>query len=348
MTRRGKLAVLVLALGVVFSGHAAVTDGEAPGTRARRVASADVQPSFPIRAAFYYAWFPEAWQQKGVSTYTKFTPILGRYDSSNPAVIRRHVADMRYGGLDAGISSWWGPGTRTDQRVEALLAAAADTRFRWALYYEKESLRDPSAASIKADLTYIKHKYASAPEYLRVGERFVVFVYAQDTDDCDMARRWNAANTVGAYVVLKVFEGYRTCDQQPQDWHQYAAANYTDSQLPYAFTVSPGFYKADESRPRLARSLVTWQRSLGAMTSSKARWQLVTSYNEWGEGTAVEPAQEWRSASGHGAFLDALRRELGAASSEVTEAPATARRATPRGEHPWQSRTRPPGLEPAH
>ncbi len=33
---------------------------------------------------------------------------------------------------------------------------------------------------------------------------------------------------------------------------------------------------------------------------------LVVSFSEWGEGTAVESAREWASASGFGAYLDAL------------------------------------------
>ena len=42
------------------------------------------------------------------------------------------------------------------------------------------------------------------------------------------------------------------------------------------------------------------------MVASGAQWQLVTSFNEWGEGTAVESATEWSSPSGQGAYLDAL------------------------------------------
>ena len=42
------------------------------------------------------------------------------------------------------------------------------------------------------------------------------------------------------------------------------------------------------------------------MVSSNAKWQLVTTFNEWGEGTIVEPASEWVSTSGYGQYLDAL------------------------------------------
>jgi hypothetical protein len=42
------------------------------------------------------------------------------------------------------------------------------------------------------------------------------------------------------------------------------------------------------------------------MVASREPWQLVTTFNEWGEGTAVESASEWSSASGYGAYLDVL------------------------------------------
>ena len=35
------------------------------------------QPSFPIRAAFYYPWFAEAWTQQGIYPYTNYTPMPG-------------------------------------------------------------------------------------------------------------------------------------------------------------------------------------------------------------------------------------------------------------------------------
>jgi hypothetical protein len=52
---------------------------------------------------------------------------------------------------------------------------------------------------------------------------------------------------------------------------------------------------------------VRFQADLARQVASGARWQLVTTFNEWGEGTAVEPSREWESESGHGTYLDALR-----------------------------------------
>jgi hypothetical protein len=42
------------------------------------------------------------------------------------------------------------------------------------------------------------------------------------------------------------------------------------------------------------------------MVDSGEDWQLITTFNEWGEGTATESAREWQSQSGFGEYLDAL------------------------------------------
>jgi hypothetical protein len=103
-----------------------------------------------------------------------------------------------------------------------------------------------------------------------------------------------------------VFSGYRGCADQPDSWHQYAPAKATDAQLPYSISISPGFWKYDETTPRLPRNLVRWNSSIRSMVASPARWHLITTFNEWQEGTAVEPAVEWASPSGYGPYLDAL------------------------------------------
>lgn len=292
----------------------------------------DLQPSLPLRAAFYYPWFPEAWTQHGMQPYTKYTPALGYYESSEATIIRQHIAAMKYGHIAAAIASWWGRDTLTDRRIPLLLAAAAGSSFRWAVYYEAESLVNPDVTTLQADLIYLRERYGTDPSYLRIDDRFVVFVYADPNDWCGMVERWYQANTVGAYVVLKVFEGYRTCGHQPDGWHQYAPALPEDSQAHYSYTISPGFDQAG-AQARLPRDLGRWERSVQAMVASGAQFQLITTFNEWGEGTAVEAALEWKSQSGFGTFLDVLHAYPPAApSSAHTHRPtATTTAASTRG-----------------
>ena len=285
-------------------------------------AQVDTQPSFPIRAAFYYPWFPEAWNQQGFNPFTNYNPSLGFYDGSNATVIRQHITAMQYGGIQAGIASWWGQGSRTDGRIALLLQGAAGTSFRWSIYYENESQGDPSVAQITNDLTYIRDKYGNDPSFLRINGHFVVFVYADGADACGMVDRWKQANTVGAYIVLKVFSGYRNCTNQPDGWHQYSPAVAADSQRGYSYAIAPGFWKKGDA-VRLARDLTRWNQNVHDMVASGAPFQLITTFNEWGEGTSVESAREWETNSGFGAYLDALHSNGNSAVVQPTTVPPT-------------------------
>jgi hypothetical protein len=264
----------------------------------------------PIRAAFYYPWFPETWKVHGQLTH--YAPDLGYYRTANPKVEDRHIAALTYGGMNAAISSWRGPGHYTDVRLASLLArtVARHSPLRWAVYDEHDP--EASVSAIAADLTYIRDHLAKSPAYLRVGGKFVVFVY-NDAPGCGTAATWRAANAqIGnaAYVDLKIFPGYRSCPDQPDSWHQYAPAVAVSRADQYAVSVSPGFWRADQGTPQLQRDPARFAADVRTMIASHARWQLVTTFNEWGEGTAVEGARQWRSTSGYGQYLDILHRLL--------------------------------------
>ncbi len=299
-------------------GHDLFTDADVqvrftfarPGrVQAFRGPAADTsQPSFPIRATFYYAWYPEAWMRDGLFPYSKLRPTLNFYGADDAAVVRAHTAALRYARFDAGIYSWWGPSgyPPTDERFPRYLQAARTTPLRWAIYYEREGYGDPSVEKIRSDLEYVRDRYASKPAYLKVNGRFVVFVYANGADGCGTARRWAAANTVGAYVVLSGFGDWATCPWQPQAWHQYSATRAEYTFAPSSYMISPGFDETLARAPALGRSLDRWRLGIADLVASNAPWQLVISFNEWPEGTSVESGGDWETPSGFGAYLDAL------------------------------------------
>jgi hypothetical protein len=260
----------------------------------------------PLRAAFYYPWFPEAWDQSGLNPFTHYHPSAGFYDGASRSIVAGHIQAMQYGKISVGIASWWGKSSQTDAKMPLLLSTAAGTGFKWSIYYEPEGTTDPSASQIAADLAYVNSHYGSDPSFYRIDGRPVIFVYAQPSDGCGMASRWAQANATHAdYVVLKVFPGYAGCAGQPDQWHQYSPAVAEDHQAGRSFAISPGFWLAT-GPVRLGRDLTRWQQEVREMVASREPWQLVTTFNEWGEGTSVESATEWQSSSGFGAYLDAL------------------------------------------
>jgi phosphatidylinositol-3-phosphatase len=285
------------------------------------VTSSPAAAATPVRAAFYYPWFTETWHADD-----KFHPSLGQYSSDDTAVLDHHMADLAYAGEDAVIASWWGPGTHREQtRFPALMSAAAAHGLTVTPYYEKEGQSDTSLATIQSDLAYLAgYEKANPGAFLHVDGKPVIFVYnaAPATSSCATVSKWKQATNgfTDWYVNMKVFSGYATCADQPSSWHQYGPASAVQSHLPYSYNVSPGFYQHAESTPRLTRDPARFRQNLADQVASGARWQLVTSFNEWGEGTAVESATEWATSDGRGTYIDAMHDAYGAT---ATSPPAT-------------------------
>jgi len=296
--------------GVIAAGDVFYAVGQFGHTCAPSTAQS--QPAAPIHAAFFYPWFANAWDQGGVFPYTNFTPSLGYYDSQNDATIDAQLQLAKRAHLEAFIASWWGPGHHTDAALQHIAdrttrAGSPYPEMRWSIYYEAEGYGDPGVSQLVADLQYLDANLLNHPAFLRVDGRPVVFIWADGADACGMADRWAQAKAqLGGdlFVVLKVFPGYAGCANQPDSWHQYGPAVAYDAQGPYSATVSPGFWKKGEA-PRLDRDPGRFEADVRRMAASGAFWQLVTAWNEWGEGTSVEPAQEFGET-----YIDILCRNV--------------------------------------
>jgi hypothetical protein len=271
--------------------------------------------TLPARGAFSYSWYPEAWNQNGVNPATHYNPSLGFYNSVD--VMAQHVQSLLYGNFSFDVSSWWGQGTTTDQRLPNLLTAAHGTSLKIAPYYEAEGNTiasvsgspNPASTQITTDLNYITAHYINDPNYMWVNDKPAIFAFADASDGCGMVDRWVAANAAASthfYLVLKVFSGYASCTNQPDQWHQYGPASAEDIQGTHSFTISPGYFKYDAATPLLARDATRWATNVNDMNCSSAALKLVTTFNEWGEGTSVESATQWASSSGQGTYLDTL------------------------------------------
>jgi hypothetical protein len=289
---------------------AAPTTPRAPTTRKPAPAPPARPPAQPsgITAMFYYGWYPSAFETMG----SRFHPTGGPYNSQDPAVVRRHIDQMRYGGMQAAIASWWGIDHMTDKALTVDMQQAEGTPFKWTVYYEREGPTDPnpSVQKLQADLQYLYNKWGNHPNWLHVDGRPVIFVWPDGNDRCDMVDRWNAANTMGFYVVQKRFPNNAPCIGRTASWHDYSPDLYRIEVKGYSFSVGPGFWQYNQS-PRLARNPSQFEAATAAMAASGAPWKLVTTFNEWNEGTAVEPADEWASPSGYGVYLDILHKYLG-------------------------------------
>ncbi len=290
--------------------RAVATDNEGASTEIEMNINVIDNPQaleFPLRAAFYYPWYPQTWSVSG--EYVAYNVELGYYSSDDPSVIDQHIDDMNYAKIDVAIASWWGIGAQSeDNRIPMLLNRTLDSGsdLRWAVYYEKEGFGDPSVDDLKTHLAYLKENYTGHDAYAHIDGKPVIFVYNADDGDCEVAERWAAATNGEWYVNLKVFGGYRECGHQPDSWHQYGPASPAQQHGGYSYGISPGFWRADEASPRLVRDPERWYQNVRDMVASGEPWQLIQTFNEWGEGTAIERCLDWSSDTDYGIYLDAL------------------------------------------
>jgi hypothetical protein len=290
------------------------------------------QPDRPIKGTFIYLWQkteahdgvwrywddgtapgrrpPLDWNSRYLPDLDPavFDPATELYSGQDDGAQRWIVAQLTRARMDAAISSWWGPGHRTDVALERFFdllerGDSPNPLLRVAIYYEMEGPSDPTPEQIEHDLRYIRERYAGRHSYLWTQGKPVIFVYGVDRDGLEMPRRWEVAQRLGFYTVLRVFGYglYRWSVHQPDAWHDYRPAvriTRTDD----AISVSPGFYAAWESRPRLRRSTAAFAAASRAATRIAHRYGhrfvLWTTGNEDGEGTGYFPQTRATEVSG--------------------------------------------------
>ncbi len=296
-----RLLPLLLLAGLLVS----VASGATPAA----AATTDYQPTFPMNITNFYA--------VGADSPYRVHPAKANYRDVD--AIAKQVNEMQYAGQAAAMYSWMGRGSFPDTVFNNALRAADGTSFRWALFYELEGAAgpnhgNPTAAQIKVDLDHIYGRYAHDRNYLRIGGKPVLFVYHDAADRCGVESRWAQADSAHRfYLVQHWVPGYTGCRPQPNSWYVYAPAAGRTQIASSVVAVSPGYYAMRDAAPKLARSVARFTTDLRAMKAAKVQWRETTTWNEWSEGTGVENAAEWKSRSGHGAYVDAMHAVLGSA-----------------------------------
>jgi len=257
--------------------------------------------------------------QIGSSTHY---PTLGPYDSHDPRLIAQHCAWARQAGVDGLIVSWWGKGHFTDRAMRPILDACRQAGLEATIYYE--SVPHPTTAQAAADdVVDTLNRYANHPAWLRVDRKPVVFVYGRAVGQIglngwlDAAVRVNRQYPGGAVLMgdqlsrsaARVFDGIHTYntagqlrDKEPPQVSEWAAARYPGwVEAADAFrristiTVIPGYDDTKIREPGLCVERfdgASYRRQWEEAIRADPHWVLITSWNEWHEGSEIEPSFE--------------------------------------------------------
>lgn len=230
-----------------------------------------------------------------------FDPYNRLYSAKDTNIINKQLGLMKQAGIGFVISSWWGQNSYEDQALDVIFTQVLPSTSnpypdaKFAIYYEKEGFADVPISEIISDINYIKTKYASSSYYYKINGKPVIFVYNADSGGLADAQKWKSVrDQTGIYTVLKVFSGYQTYADLADSWHQYAPAHPGgfEQQDNYSALITPGFHKWNE-QPRLTREdFVRWENNVAQLKNANVQFKLIETWNEWGEGTGIEPAQK--------------------------------------------------------
>jgi hypothetical protein len=314
--RYAALLATLLLVGLGAVGPAARADEP---VAVRPVAAVAPSPDVHI---FYYPWYGSPavngsyrhWPQGGHTppddVGANFYPVLGPYDSGDvTGAIDQHLSWIRQSGAGVLVYSWWGQGSYEDGLAPRVLEAA--DRFGLKVAWHLEPYGGRSADSTVADIRYITSRYGASDAFYRDaghGNRsaFYVFESLRIAD-------WSALQQVSSTAIVLTqttdsskaanFGGMYTYDgiagATAPGWKQ--ASDYCRAHgLVWAPSVAPG-YLDDRAVPGNTTPTVDrangaaydqqWRNALDAATGGPPSWVSITSFNEWHEGSQLEPTR---------------------------------------------------------
>ncbi len=290
------------------------------------IIAALVVPAGPVAAApeparptlaFYYAWYD---QNSWTSGIVADQPAQ-RYNSYERPTIERHVAQAKQAGLDGLILAWLGPNNPTDANLNTLLSVVSGSDFLVSLYFETTSpfltSRDAVRDALRRAMDFTNH-----PNWVRKGGKPVIFFWrpaavaraggesAVDTwrslrqeVDPNHSTIWIGEGDDFSY--LAAFDGIHPYSVAWSDdpagtlslYGQRTRAKAAQLGEPKLWVpvIQPGYDDLRTGRgDAFARSRedgAFFARTFEGALASQPDWAIiVNSFNEWCEGTMIEPS----------------------------------------------------------
>lgn len=254
-----------------------------------------------------------------------YYPLMGLYDSNDPDALECQVLLMKFAGIDGVIVDWYGTDDLFDYKLihrntQHLIEIVKRAGMRFAICYEDQTVPKLIAGNKLAAAETVAHgnelmkwlqsHWFEDPSYLTVDSRPVLLVFGPQyyhngqwarmfeglprpplffaeldrRDGSDGGFDWPepGGGTEGSTKARERFYA------RAKAWPMFIPAAYPRFHDIYADAgVSKGYGHVED------RDGKTYQETLtSALTSGAAITQIVT-WNDWGEGTVIEPSVEF-------------------------------------------------------
>jgi glycoprotein endo-alpha-1,2-mannosidase len=257
----------------------------------------------PGSAIFFYPWYSNLrhdghyahWTQGGhvppFDLASHYFPTRGPYSSGDPRVLAAQMRDIARAGVDEVVSSWWGRGSSEDSRLGAVIRAVKHRGLEAAVQLEPYEGR--TVDTVGADLVYLRD-LGIRDVYVYRSDDFSAAEWAALTTQPTGMRLFAQTSRVG-FAARAGFAGFYTYDILLYDGAKFdrLCSQAHGAGILCAPSVGPGYEALQATgdprvKPRLSGA--TYDSMWRAARDAEADIVTITSYNEWGEGTQIEPA----------------------------------------------------------
>jgi hypothetical protein len=261
-------------------------------------------------AIFYYPWYGtpardgayEHWNQNGhtppADIASRFYPAGGLYSSSSPTVIKRQMKEIVAAGIDTVIVSWWGWGSAEDQRLPRVLAIAHAYGLRVAIHIEPYQGR--TAQSVAADVQHLRG--LGITDFYVYGPTDISALDWAQVRPLMLGVRLFAQTSLLGFAVTGGFDGVYTYTVSRTTGTSFRLLCQEAHQagLVCAPSVGPGYDASRATSDTFVRDRddgATYDTLWRRVVNANADEVTITSFNEWHEGTQIEPARDVANAT---------------------------------------------------
>ncbi|MCR5077579.1 MAG: hypothetical protein K6A82_06040 [Prevotella sp.] len=245
-----------------------------------------------------------------------YYPLTGPYASGDEAVLDYQCLLMKYAGLDGVMVDWYGVNSdntvaRHKSNTEALFRALKRAGLKMSIVYEDNALSGASdkVTAARQDMRYLAETFFKDDSYVKVNGRPLLLDFGpqQMVTGKDWYRTFSILSQQPMFLVLNghinlANEGSYGKNAQGEYTWVNPSPDYADAKKfeCYVGGAMPGFHDyyrqggaGDGYTTYDSENGALFQRQLDAAKTAGLSYLQVSTWNDYGEGTTIEPTLEY-------------------------------------------------------